>query len=100
VQRSGLLVWRNDTPLPIFIAANLSNGVLSVTLWGQSDGRTTTMRGPTVRRGIDVMHTTLTRVVLAPNGTVIHNDTVCSSYKNEEELFVALPELIAAQRPA
>lgn len=50
-------------------------------LWGQSDGRTTTMRGPTVLRAIDVMRTTLTRVVLAPNGTVIHSDTVRSSYK-------------------
>ncbi len=27
------------------------------------------------------MRTTLTRVVLAPNGTVIHSDTVRSSYK-------------------
>jgi hypothetical protein len=42
------LVIRNDTPYPLTVAAYAQDGVLIVSLWGQSDGRTTTIGAPVI----------------------------------------------------
>lgn len=42
------LVIRNDTPYPLTVAAYAQDGVLIVSLWGQSDGRTTTIGVPVI----------------------------------------------------
>jgi hypothetical protein len=45
------LRWRNDTPYQIYIATefNAKQGVATVSLWGVSDGRTTTVAAPLIR---------------------------------------------------
>jgi hypothetical protein len=81
VDTSGLdLRWQNDTPHTILVTAHLNNGRLTVALWGKGDGRTTTMRGPMVRMGPETQVATITRVVVAANGTVLRNETVQSRY--------------------
>ena len=74
------LRWRNDTPHSILISAELSGATLTVTLWGQGDGRTTTLRGPTVRKAPGAQLTTMRRVVVDANGIVIRSDIVQSRY--------------------
>src|SRR5207253_5044626 len=78
------LRWRNDTPTSIFITAALANGRLTVALWGAGDGRKTTMRGPSVKRNNETMATTISRVVVAPNGTVMRSDTLQSRYRVQQ----------------
>ena len=74
------LRWRNDTPHPIFVSGELSGATLTIALWGQGDGRTTTLRGPTVRKAPGVQHTTMSRVVVDATGKVIRSDIVQSRY--------------------
>lgn len=83
VDTSGLdLRWRNDTPTPIIVAAELNaeRGTLTVALWGQGDGRKTTMRDSTVQKGQTTVDTTISRVVVSTNRQVLHRDTVHSRY--------------------
>ena len=75
------LRWRNDTPSTIAIAAELYGGQLSITLWGIGDGRSTTMRGPTVKRDTTTQHVTIGRVVRAASGALIRKETVQSHYR-------------------
>jgi hypothetical protein len=74
------LRWHNDTPHPIFVSAELSGPMLTVALWGQGDGRTTTLRGPTVRKAPGAQLMTMSRVVVDANGKVIRSDIVQSRY--------------------
>jgi hypothetical protein len=81
VDTSGLdLRWQNDTPHTILVLARLKNGRLSVALWGQNDGRTTTMHGPRVKTEPATQLTTISRVVVAANGVVLRNEIVQSRY--------------------
>jgi vancomycin resistance protein YoaR len=75
------LRWRNDTPSTIAIAAELHDGQLSITLWGIGDGRSTTMRGPTVKKDTTTQHVTIGRVVRAASGALIRKETVQSHYR-------------------
>ena len=97
--------WRNDSPDPITVTAAASGGKLVVTLWGVSDGRKVTISDPAytnrtdapapvwrfdsslgegatkwVARGSGGMTITRTRDVSAPNGHLLHQDTVVSRY--------------------
>src|SRR5205085_2436313 len=78
------LRWRNDTPTSIFITAALANGRLTVALWGAGDGRKTTMRGPSVKRNNETVTATISRLVVAPNGTLIRRDTLQSRYRVQQ----------------
>jgi hypothetical protein len=74
------LRWRNDTGQPVVVAARLSAGALTVSLWGLGDGRTTTMRGPSVQQDGDTLVASISRVVRAANGSTIAKQTVLSRY--------------------
>jgi vancomycin resistance protein YoaR len=74
------LRWSNDTPSIIFVSATLTQGRLTVALWGQGDYRITVLRGPSVQKGPGVDIATIGRVVYAADGTVIRNETVRSRY--------------------
>lgn len=81
VDTSGVdLRWRNDTGQPVVVVARLSGGALTVTLWGQGDGRTTTVRGPSVSQDGDVLVASISRVVRAANGAALARQTVLSRY--------------------
>jgi vancomycin resistance protein YoaR len=81
VDTSGLdLRWQNDTPHVVLVMGRLNGGRLTVTLWGQSDGRTTTMHGPRVKTEPETQVTTIGRVVVAANGALLRNETVQSRY--------------------
>ena len=97
--------WRNDSPYPITVTAAASGGKLVITLWGVSDGRKVAVSDPVytnradapppewhfdsslgdgvvkwVSRGSGGMVITRTRAVTAPNGQILHQDTVVSRY--------------------
>src|SRR6266540_3668597 len=97
--------WRNDSPYPITVTAAASGGKLVITLWGVSDGRKVVVSDPVytnrtdppapewrldsslgdgvvkwVSRGSGGMVITRTRAVTAPNGQILHQDTVVSRY--------------------
>jgi VanW like protein len=75
------LRWRNDTPHEILVTASLDDGRLTVALWGQGDGRKTTMLGPRVQRGTATQTTSISRTVMTFNGTLIRTETVQSRYR-------------------
>jgi vancomycin resistance protein YoaR len=82
VDTSGLdLRWRNDTPSTISIATDLHYGQLSITLWGIGDGRSTIMRGPSVKKDTTIQHVTISRVVRAADGALIRTEIVHSHYR-------------------
>ena len=97
--------WRNDSPYPITVTAAASGGKLVITLWGVSDGRKVVVSDPVytnrtdppapewrldsslgdgvvkwLSRGSGGMVITRTRAVTAPNGHLLHQDTVVSRY--------------------
>jgi VanW like protein len=74
------LRWRNDTPHTILVTASLDDGRLTVALWGQGDGRKTTMHGPKVQKGIATQSATISRTVVAFNGTLVRQETIQSRY--------------------
>ena len=74
------LRWHNNTPHPILITARLEDGQLTVALWGQGDGRKTTMHGPRVQKGTATQTATISRTVVAFSGTLIRTETVQSRY--------------------
>jgi hypothetical protein len=74
------LRWRNDTPHEILVTASLNDGRLTVALWGQDDGRKTTMLGPRVQKGVATQTATISRTVVAFNGTLIRTETIRSRY--------------------
>jgi hypothetical protein len=81
IDTSGLdLRWQNDTPHTILVMAHLNNGRLTVALWGQGDGRTTTMHGSSVKTAPNTQVATISRVVVAANGVVLRNEAVQSRY--------------------
>ncbi len=101
------LRWRNDTQFDIFIAAEINEaaGILTISLWGRSDGRTTIMTGPlisdwqesgmaqwqydpslpngAVRQLVHArngMLATIGRVVQSVDGQLLHKDIVTTHY--------------------
>ncbi len=98
--------WRNDSPYPITVTAAAVGGKLVVMLWGVSDGRKIRISDPVytdrtaapapvwrfdnsldeggttwVSHGSGGMVITRTRAVTAPNGQILHRDTVVSRYQ-------------------
>ncbi|HEX5690466.1 MAG TPA: VanW family protein, partial [Roseiflexaceae bacterium] len=100
------LRWRNDTPHPIEVATSVdaSSGKVTIAVWGVSDGRTATVRGPSIKNrrsvpdtwqfdagmaegasrktvdkleGMDVV---FSRVVRAADGAVLHDDGFRARY--------------------
>lgn len=110
--------WRNDSPFPITVTAAASGGKLVITLWGVSDGRKVVVSDPVytnrtdppapewrldsslgdgavkwVSRGSGGMVITRTRAVTAPNGHLLHQDTVVSRYTPSTGLALYGPEV-------
>jgi hypothetical protein len=75
------LRWQNDTPHEILVTASLEDGRLTVALWGEGDGRKTTMHGPRVQKGTETQTTIISRIVVAFNGTLIRKETIQSRYR-------------------
>ena len=57
---------------------------MTITLWGIGDGRSTTMRGPTIKKNTTTQHVTIGRVVRAATGAVIRKETIHSHYRIAE----------------
>jgi hypothetical protein len=107
------LIWRNDTPHPIKMEVSLSSqGKLTVSIWGYSDGRTTTIHPPTVREleqpgkpqwvydekldrcevkqvshSAPGMSAAVERVVQTNEGDILHHDRVVSYYGPSRDIF-------------
>ena len=110
--------WQNDTKGPVYIttATNTNKASVTFSIWGYSDGRTSTMVGPTVtnrkaagapvwqydpslkrgqvkqlvygRPGMDVA---MKRIVRTADGRILHNDDLQSKYKPWEDFFLYGP---------
>lgn len=126
LNRNGLydldLRWRNDMDEPIIITTDvITTGDLFVSLWGYSDGRTTTLSEPIVEyssqpgvlwrydsrlpacgvrkvvTGSPGMRTVIEREVRDSSGTVIHDDRLVSHYTSFKDVVLYGPGITPIQ---
>jgi hypothetical protein len=94
------LRWSNDLPGPITIAAEVSGNLLTVSLWGVSDGRSTSVVKPKILKHAfttnqpdaqavpaaqPAMDVVTGRVVRDAGGKIIRNERITTHYKALEQ---------------
>ncbi len=110
------LRWRNDLPDAIIITTDvITTGELAVSLWGYRDGRTITIKEPSIEyssqpgtiwrydgqmpscevkkiaTGAPGMRIVVQRDVRSATGNILHNDRYVSSYSSYKDVFVYGP---------